>query len=227
MKTLVRLEELALFLFSVYLFSTLSFPWWLFPVLLLAPDLSMIGYAGGAALGAEIYHAVHHRGVALILYVAGVWLALPAVSLAGVILLAHSSLDRVSRVRAEVPRRLCEHAPGPDRAAAGLRSRTLACQGTFLGGGRGTVPRKSLRRQQARGPTRGQGARSGASPSPLRWAACTGKTSRYPVRAAHRPGVLAGSPGPPGRHLPPPQVRGTAFGPWREPGACRPPDNPW
>ncbi|OGO12270.1 MAG: hypothetical protein A2Z66_00220 [Chloroflexi bacterium RBG_13_66_10] len=95
MKTLVRLEELALFLFSVYLFSTLSFPWWLFPVLLLAPDLSMIGYAGGAALGAEIYNAVHHRGVALILYVAGVWLALPAVSLAGVILLAHSSLDRV------------------------------------------------------------------------------------------------------------------------------------
>ncbi len=95
MKTLVRLEELALSLFSIYLFSTLPFPWWSFPLLLFAPDLSMIGYVGGPALGAAIYNTIHHRGIALLLYIAGVVLALPALSLAGVVLLAHSSLDRV------------------------------------------------------------------------------------------------------------------------------------
>jgi hypothetical protein len=95
MKTLIRLEELALALFSIYLFSTLPFPWWSFLLLLLAPDLSMIGYLGGPALGAAIYNAVHHRGIALLLYVSGAVLTLPALSLAGVVLLAHSSLDRV------------------------------------------------------------------------------------------------------------------------------------
>jgi hypothetical protein len=95
MKTLIRLEELALFLFSIYLFSTLPFPWWAFPLLLLAPDLSMIGYVGGPGLGAAIYNTIHHRAIALLLYVAGVVMALPALSLAGVVLLAHSSLDRV------------------------------------------------------------------------------------------------------------------------------------
>ncbi len=94
MKTLVRTEELAFFLFSVVLFAGLPFPWWSFPLLLLTPDLSMVGYAGGAATGAIVYNAVHHRGIALLLYVAGIWLSLPAVSLAGVVLLAHSSLDR-------------------------------------------------------------------------------------------------------------------------------------
>jgi hypothetical protein len=95
MKTLLRLEELAFFLFSIYLFSLLPFPWWVFPVLLLAPDLSMIGYAGGSAIGAVIYNAIHHRGTALVFYVVGIGLALPGIALVGVILLAHSSLDRV------------------------------------------------------------------------------------------------------------------------------------
>jgi hypothetical protein len=42
MKTIIRLEELGLFFFSIYLFPTLSFPWWVFPLLLFAPDLSMV-----------------------------------------------------------------------------------------------------------------------------------------------------------------------------------------
>jgi hypothetical protein len=95
MAWVLRLEELGVFLFSVFLFSTLPVPWWLFPVLLLAPDLGMLGYTFGPRAGAWIYNIVHHRALALALYVAGAWLASPGLSLAGAVLLGHSSLDRV------------------------------------------------------------------------------------------------------------------------------------
>jgi len=95
MKTLLKAEEAALFLLSVFLFSRVGYPWWWFPLLLLAPDLGMIGYAASPRLGAYLYNAVHHRGVAIALYVAGVLASLPALQLAGLILFGHASLDRV------------------------------------------------------------------------------------------------------------------------------------
>ena len=94
MKTLVRLEETGFFLFSIYLFSLSPYPWWYFPLLLFVPDLSMIGYVAGPRLGAFIYNFIHHRALALLYYVAGVLLALPVLSLIGIIIFAHSSLDR-------------------------------------------------------------------------------------------------------------------------------------
>jgi len=94
MKTLIRLEELALFLFSVFLFASLHFPWWYFPILLFAPDISIAAYRAGPRIGAWVYNLVHHRGLALLYYVAGVALAIPLLGLVGVIFFAHSSLDR-------------------------------------------------------------------------------------------------------------------------------------
>jgi hypothetical protein len=94
MKTIIRLEELGLFLFSIYLFTTLSFPWWFFPLFLFAPDLSMLGYSAGPRIGAYVYNLVHHRALALLYYVAGMLLPAPVLALIGVIIFAHSSLDR-------------------------------------------------------------------------------------------------------------------------------------
>lgn len=94
MNTLIRLEELGLFLFSIYLYSRLPFPWWLFPLLLFVPDASMAGYLAGPRLGAFIYDFVHHRGLAVLYYVAGIALGIPTLALAGIILFAHSTLDR-------------------------------------------------------------------------------------------------------------------------------------
>jgi hypothetical protein len=95
MATLLRLEDLGVFLFSIFLFSTIPVPWWAYPVLLLAPDLAMLGYVFGPRAGAWIYNIVHHRALSLALYVVGAWLSWPGLSLAGAILLGHSSLDRV------------------------------------------------------------------------------------------------------------------------------------
>ena len=94
MQLQLRLEELAFFLCSIYLFSTLAFPWWVYPVLLLAPDVSMAGYQAGPRLGAVIYNVVHHRALALLLFGAGALFAWPGLALAGVIMFGHSSLDR-------------------------------------------------------------------------------------------------------------------------------------
>ncbi len=94
MKLLLRLEELGLFALSIYLFALLPVRWWWFPVLLLAPDLSMVGYAAGPRWGAILYNLVHHRGLALAIYAVGLAAAVPGLAPAGAIMFAHSSLDR-------------------------------------------------------------------------------------------------------------------------------------
>ena len=94
MKITIRLEELGFTLFSIYLFSLLPFPWWYFPGLFFVPDLSMLGYLAGPRPGALVYNLVHHRALALLYYVLGMLLSSPVLALAGVIIFAHSSLDR-------------------------------------------------------------------------------------------------------------------------------------
>jgi len=95
MRNLLRLEELALVGLSVLWFSQSGFAWWWFPLLLLAPDLSMIGYLAGPAVGAASYNFVHHKALAVAAYLAGLFYGQPVLLLAGAILVGHSSLDRV------------------------------------------------------------------------------------------------------------------------------------
>lgn len=94
MKNLLRLEELALFVLAIYLFTELDYAWWVFPLLLLTPDLGAIGYLGGSRIGAATYNLTHHKGIAVVAYLAGALLGSQILQLIGVIMLAHSSLDR-------------------------------------------------------------------------------------------------------------------------------------
>ena len=84
-----------MFLLAIYLFSMKDFSWWFFPVLLLAPDLSMIGYAFNYRVGAVLYNIFHHKGVAIAIYVIGMIASIPFLILSGIILFAHSSMDRL------------------------------------------------------------------------------------------------------------------------------------
>lgn len=95
MKTLLRLEELLLAALSFALFLPLGYGWGWYFALLLAPDLTMLGYLGGPKLGALTYNLGHHRGIAVALYLVGLALAQPALQFAGLLLLGHASLDRV------------------------------------------------------------------------------------------------------------------------------------
>lgn len=69
-------------------------PWWAFLVLLLAPDLSMIGYLRGPIAGSVTYNAVHTTSVPglLLLTTLAAGQAAPAPYL--LIWLAHIGLDR-------------------------------------------------------------------------------------------------------------------------------------
>jgi len=95
MKNMVRLEEFAFFIVSIYLFSLLSYPWWLFLVLILVPDLSMIGYIHSTKIGAIIYNFFHHRALSILIGAVGYYLGKEIFMLVGIIMFAHSSLDRV------------------------------------------------------------------------------------------------------------------------------------
>lgn len=95
MKNLIKLEEFALFIFAIYLFTLLDFAWWIFPLLLLTPDLGALGYLAGPRVGAATYNFTHHKGLAILFYLVGALLASQVLQLVGVIMLAHSSIDRV------------------------------------------------------------------------------------------------------------------------------------
>lgn len=94
MKALIRLENAALFILSIYLFSRLGFSCWWFPALLFLPDLSMAGYVFGNKTGAVVYNLFHHQGTAVLIYLAGIYTEHDILQLTGIILFAHSVTDR-------------------------------------------------------------------------------------------------------------------------------------
>jgi len=94
MNHLLKLEELGQFLLSILLFSQLDYAWWIFPVCILLPDLSMTGYLFNSKTGAFFYNLFHHKLVAIIILTLGIGLNNSLLHLVGVILFGHSSLDR-------------------------------------------------------------------------------------------------------------------------------------
>ncbi|MCW5716709.1 MAG: DUF4260 domain-containing protein [Bauldia sp.] len=74
-RVLLRLEGAAFAAGAVYLYSTFDLSWWLFAALILAPDLSALGYLKGREFGARTYNAAH------------IWLWPVALGIVGFILL--------------------------------------------------------------------------------------------------------------------------------------------
>lgn len=95
MKTTIKLEELGLFILGIYLFSLLNYEWWWFLALILAPDLSMLGYSFGNKSGAFFYNFFHHKGIAVLVYLSGIYFQIEILKLAGIILFSHAAMDRI------------------------------------------------------------------------------------------------------------------------------------
>ena len=95
MKTTLALEELGMFLFSILIFSSLSYAWWWFPVLILLPDISFVGYLVNNKTGAIVYNTFHHKALALACIALGYYLRNDVWILIGAILFGHSSMDRM------------------------------------------------------------------------------------------------------------------------------------
>ncbi|RMA66406.1 DUF4260 domain-containing protein [Ulvibacter antarcticus] len=95
MKTTLKLEELAQFFFGIFLFSQLAYEWWVFPALLLLPDVGMLGYLMNPKIGAMTYNLFHHKGIALAILMMGMLYWGDFYTLVGIILFSHAAMDRV------------------------------------------------------------------------------------------------------------------------------------
>lgn len=95
MKDLLRIENATMFLFSIYLYSLLDFEWWWYLILILIPDIGMLGYIFNPKIGAITYNIFHHKGIALAIYLIGIYMNNEIIILTGIILFGHSSLDRI------------------------------------------------------------------------------------------------------------------------------------
>ena len=95
MRYLLKLEALAQCVLGLYLFSLLSYSWGLFAALFLAPDIGMLGYLINTKIGAWSYNLLHHQGLAIGLYLLGVFSEIEVVQLIGLLLFTHAAFDRM------------------------------------------------------------------------------------------------------------------------------------
>lgn len=94
MRSLLKLEELAMLGISIYALYMLKVDWWYYLILALGPDIGMLGYIIGNKAGAICYNLFHHKGIALAVFVAGLYLNYRLPEVIGIILFGHASMDR-------------------------------------------------------------------------------------------------------------------------------------
>ena len=93
--TLLRLEGLAVAAVSMILYARTGAHWWLFVLLWLGPDLSMLGYLRGSCWGARCYNAVHTYTLPAALALSALLLKAPAVLPFALIWANHIGVDRL------------------------------------------------------------------------------------------------------------------------------------
>ena len=91
---LLRTEGVALLALSVLLYWVNGESWLLFGALLLAPDLSILGYLAGPSVGAAIYNEFHTYAMPAVVGALGMVLASPMAVALALIWCAHIGVDR-------------------------------------------------------------------------------------------------------------------------------------
>lgn len=91
---LLRLEGFVALAAAVTTYWFTGGNWWLFALLLLAPDLSMLGMLGGAKTGARIYNLAHTYTVPAVLGAIGWFGGLGWLVPLALIWIAHIGMDR-------------------------------------------------------------------------------------------------------------------------------------
>lgn len=92
--TLLRLDGLVVAVAAIGAYTVLGGNWWIFALLILAPDLSMLGGLAGPAIGARTYNLVHSYFVPIAIATAG-WFAGAAFLIPYMLIwVAHIAIDR-------------------------------------------------------------------------------------------------------------------------------------
>jgi hypothetical protein len=94
-KALLRIEGATLFAASIAVFALQGQQWWLYPALLLVPDIFMLGYLRDTKLGAFFYNLGHSYPAAALVTVLGFSLGSPLTVAIGAIWFGHIGWDRM------------------------------------------------------------------------------------------------------------------------------------
>jgi hypothetical protein len=93
-RTVLRFEGLGLFSTTIAAYLALEAPLWLFLVLALAPDISMLGYLAGPQFGSRLYNAFHTYVGPIALGTGGFVLGMPPLVWVALVWTAHIGIDR-------------------------------------------------------------------------------------------------------------------------------------
>ena len=94
-RLVLRLEGLALAIAAVVLYADGDHSWWPFALLILAPDLSFLGYAAGPRLGAAAYNLLHNLVLPIALGTSGAVSDSETAVAVALIWLTHIGVDRL------------------------------------------------------------------------------------------------------------------------------------
>jgi len=92
---MLRVEGATMLVGSVLLYWTGGGSWWLFALLLLAPDLSMLGYLAGSRVGAVAYNVFHSYPLPAALGIFGMLTGAPLAVSVALVWFAHIGMDRL------------------------------------------------------------------------------------------------------------------------------------
>ena len=97
MKTILNLEEAVMAAIGIYLLTiyNLHLSFWIWAILFFSPDIGMLGYVVNTKVGAAVYNLFHHKGIAIVLAVAGYYFHYDVMTAIGILLFAHASFDRI------------------------------------------------------------------------------------------------------------------------------------
>ncbi|WEG15085.1 DUF4260 domain-containing protein [Alkalihalophilus pseudofirmus] len=93
-KSMLHIEGLAFLVLSVYFYWVNEYSWVMFFILLLAPDISMLGYLVNSKVGARCYNIFHTYSLSITIVLVGLLLTNQLVLAIGLIWSAHIGMDR-------------------------------------------------------------------------------------------------------------------------------------
>jgi Domain of unknown function (DUF4260) len=92
---MLRAEGAVMLAGSVLLYWANGGSWWLFALLLLAPDASVVGYLAGPRVGAAIYNAFHSYPLPAAVGIFGLLAGAPLAVAVALVWFAHIGMDRL------------------------------------------------------------------------------------------------------------------------------------
>src|SRR5690554_3395810 len=94
-KKLIRIEGMVVLSLGTYVYFTNGYNWAIFLLLLMLPDVFMIGYAVSKKAGAYVYNFAHTFVTPSLLLLAGLALSVDLLMMIGLIWIVHIGMDRM------------------------------------------------------------------------------------------------------------------------------------